>query len=610
MKSRISFCNGTVLRKNLTRFAPAWILYTVCLLLGLVMLSDSGTAYWLSANIATGIGFMGMVNLAYGMLTALLLFGDLTNSRMCNAFHALPLRRETWFGTHVLSGLLFSLFPTVIMTVPAVIASFFSVMERGWQIPLYWLLGTNLQYLFFFGLAVFCVMLSGSRIGAAVIYCIVNFAAYLAYFLADVVYVPHLPGVVTQLEPFAVFCPAVMMANNTYVQTWHEKDLLGYNSDGSANFLLHGTFTVTEEWWYLWVCAALGAVLLILALLIYRKRKLECAGDMMATRKLEPVFLTLFALAAGCLCQLLYVAFLGYDSYGSATFLWGGLTVGWFAGLMLLRRSSRVFHLKSFLGLAAVAAALGLSLLLNSMDVFGITAWVPQVEEVKTANVRLSYMTSITLEEQEDIEDLIRLHTLAADARLGGEMTAVNRPVELEDGDGTVIEIRYTLKDGSTAAREYTILINSEAGDLAAKFFSRIEAIFTQGYYTSWANRDVFTTEDLMDLLDTPERMVFAGVPVPEELMTREQAEKLLEAVLADSKAGNLVQHVAFHPEPVYRDEALDIEYWSYQMTVNFPKGTVILDIYPECEHILAWLEENGMIPLLHAKILEYNGIG
>ena len=610
MKSRISFCNGTVLRKNLTRFAPAWILYTVCLLLGLTMLAGNGVEYWLSANIVAGIGYMGMINLAYGLLTALLLFGDLSVTRMCNALHALPLRRETWFCTNVLSGMLFSLIPTVVMTVPAVIASCFSAVEQGWQIPLYWLLGTNLQYLFFFGLAVLCIMLSGSRVGAAVIYGIVNFAAYLAYFLADVVYVPHLPGVVTQLEPFAVFCPAIMMANNTYVQTWQEKDLLGYNSDGSANFLLHGTFTVTEEWWYLWVCAALGAVLLLLALLLYRKRKLECAGDMMATRKLEPVFLVLFALVTGSLFQLAYVALEGYDSYGSSLFLWSGLVVGWFAGLMLLRRSSRVFSLKGFLGLAALAAALGLSLLLNSMDVFGITVWVPKAEEVKAANVRLSYMTSITLKEQEDIEDLIRLHTLAADARLGGEMTAVNRPVELEDGVGTVIGIEYELKDGSTAAREYTILINSEAGDIAAKFCSRIEAIFTQGYYSGWANRDVFTAEDLMELLDTPERMVFADVPVPEELMTREQAEKLLEAILADSEAGNLVQHPAFHPEPVYQDEALGIKYWSYQMTVNFPKGTVILDIYPECEHILAWLEENGMMPLLHAKILEYNGIG
>ena len=156
MKSRISFFNGTAFRKNMTRFAPAWLLYTVCLLLGLVMLADSGVEYWLSANIASGIGFMSIVNFGYALLTALLLFGDLTNGRMCNALHALPLRREAWFGTNVVSGLVFSLIPTAIMTVPALIASCFSAMEQGWQIPLYWLLGTNLQYIFFFGLAVLC----------------------------------------------------------------------------------------------------------------------------------------------------------------------------------------------------------------------------------------------------------------------------------------------------------------------------------------------------------------------------------------------------------------------------------------------------------------------
>lgn len=610
MKSKISCCNGTVFRKNLTRFAPAWLLYTMCLLLGLVMLSDSGVDYWLSHNIAIGISYMGIVNFGYGILVALLLFGDLAQPRMCNALHALPLRRETWFGTNVLSGLFFSIIPTAIMTVPAVIASFFSIMENGWQIPLYWLLGTNLEYLFFFGLAVFCVMLSGSRIGAAVIYGIVNFGAILAFYMAEVVYVPHLPGVVAQMAPFLTFCPLANMANLYFVETELIREFMSYASDGSENYLLRGTFTVTENWWYLWVCAAIGIALLVLALLLYRKRKLECAGDMMATKKLEPVFLVLFALVAASAFQLVYVAFIGYEAYGSAVFLWCGLVVGWFAGLMLLRRSSRVFSGKSFLGLAVLAAALGLSLLINSMDPFGITTWTPKAEEVKAVNLRLSYMSSITLEEQEDIEELIRLHSLASEARLEGELGAVNTAVQLEEGDGTFVEIEYEMKDGSTAAREYYILIDSEAGNIARKFFSRIEAIFTRGYYTNWANQDLFTTENLMELLDTPERMVFAGVPVPEELMTRAQAEKLLEAILADSEAGNLVQHPAFHPNPVYRDEALGIEYWSYQMTLNFPKDTVVLDIYSECEHILAWLEENGMTELLHQQILKYNGIG
>ena len=75
MKSKISFCNGPVFRKNMGRFAPAWLLYTVCLLLGLLMLSGDGVEYWLSYNIAMGISFMGMVNCAYGALAAMLLFG-------------------------------------------------------------------------------------------------------------------------------------------------------------------------------------------------------------------------------------------------------------------------------------------------------------------------------------------------------------------------------------------------------------------------------------------------------------------------------------------------------------------------------------------------------
>jgi len=610
MKSRISFCKGAVLRRDLSRFAPAWILYTLCLLLGLVMLSGNGTEYWLSHNIATGIGPMGMVNFAYALLTALLLFGDLTNTRMCNGLHALPLRRESWFFTHVLSGLLFSILPTAIMTVPAVVLSTFSAMEQGWQIPLYWLLGTNLEYLFFFGLAVFCMMLSGSRMGAAVIYGIVNFASILAFYMADVVYVPHLPGVVAQIEPFLTFCPVAMMASVTFVQTRQVHDFHGYNSDGSENFLLRGTFTLAEEWWYLVVCAVIGAVLILLALFVYKKRKLECAGDLMATRRLEPVFLTLFALVAGSLCQLLYVAFLGYDSYGSATFLWGGLIVGWFAGLMLLRRSSRVFSLKSFLGLAVLAAALGVSLLLNSMDVFSITTWVPKAEDVKAVNLRLSYMFSVTLEEEEDIGDLLRLHELAADARLGGELGAVNTAAELEDGDGTLIGIEYEMKDGSTAAREYFILIDSEAGDIARKFFSRTGPVFTQGYYSNWEIKDSFTDEDLMALLDTPEEISISGVEVPQEQLTRENARKLLEAIIADSEAGNLVQHSAFHPVPVYEDEALEVYYFCYSVNIEFPGGTVGLDIFSDSEHTLAWLEENGMMPLLHAKILESNGIG
>ena len=600
MKLKTSFCNGPVLRKNLGRFVPAWILYTICLLLGLTMLAGDSVEYWFSYNIAMGISFMGMVNCAYGALVALLLFGDLTNTRMCNGLHALPLRRETWFGTNVLSGLFFSFVPTAIMTVPAVILQSFSIVEKGWQIPLYWLLGTNLQFVFFFGLAVFCIMLSGSRIGAAVIYGILNFAAILAYYVAEIIYVPHLPGVIAQMEPFLAYCPVAMMVNISFVQTQQIQNFDAIRSDGPDKYLIGGTFTVTDNWWYLYVCAAVGIALLVLALFLYKKRKLECAGDMMATKKLEPVFLAVFALAAGSLLQLLYVAFRGYESYGATMFLWGGLVIGWFAGLMLLRKSSRVFRLKSFLGLALLAAALGASLLLNSMDVFGITRWVPKAEEVKSVQLGLSYMNSVVLEDPEDIADVIRLHKLGSEERLSGELGAINTAAELEGGDGTLIEIEYEMQDGSVHAREYLILIDSEAGDIARKHFSSIEAVFCGSYMNSasWM-RNPETPGELRSAMEDADSIRIQGAELPAELLTQENIGALADAIIADSQEGNLVQHLAFHPEPVLVDENGYTLYGEYSMYLGFPDGgQLYLDVYTDSRHTLAWLEENGMLEL------------
>ena len=260
MQSKISFCNGPVFRKNLSRFAPAWGLYTLALLLAFFLMGDSGLEYWFSANIATSMGFMGIVNLGYGALTAMLLFGDLTNPKLCNGLHALPLRRETWFFTNAVSGIFFNLIPTVIAVIPAVVASTFSAMESGWQIPLYWLAAVNLEYVFFFGLAVLCMFLSGSRIGAAVIYGIVNFLAVLAFYAAEIIYVPHLPGVVAQLDGFLPFCPVAQLADMTFVDTENIKEFLRYNLDGSEIYQLNGTFTLSGDWWYLGVIAGASAL--------------------------------------------------------------------------------------------------------------------------------------------------------------------------------------------------------------------------------------------------------------------------------------------------------------------------------------------------------------
>ena len=104
MKSRTSFFNLTALRKNITRFAPVWALYLIGgLLIGLNSISTFTPEYGHGArSLANSIGPMAIINFLYAIIAAELLFGDLFNSRLCNALHAFPMRRESWFATHKL----------------------------------------------------------------------------------------------------------------------------------------------------------------------------------------------------------------------------------------------------------------------------------------------------------------------------------------------------------------------------------------------------------------------------------------------------------------------------------------------------------------------------
>ena len=149
MKSRTSFFNATVLKKDITRFAPVWGLYILFLLVDFLTGARNDQKEILAASLADMMRNMSIVNLIYGGLCANMLFGDLFQSRMCNALHAMPLRREGWFFTHIVAGLLFCF-------VPNLLATLFQMVLLGkyfYMAPL-WLVVVTGQFLFFFGVAV------------------------------------------------------------------------------------------------------------------------------------------------------------------------------------------------------------------------------------------------------------------------------------------------------------------------------------------------------------------------------------------------------------------------------------------------------------------------
>ena len=598
MKLRTSFFDKTVFFKNVTRFAPVWGLYSLGLLMALMTMASSDLEYWQVDALGESIQLMPLVNMGYALVCAMLLFGDLYNSRMCNALHALPLRRECWFSTNVISGLAFAIVPNLVMTLIAIPLCAASIVIDGWQVPLYWLLGSCLQFIAFFGIAVFSIFCAGSKFASLVVYGIVNFFSVLVYVLAAAVYTPMLYGVHTGETPFLNFCPVVQMMEKGYIHTeqlWAET----YPPQ-----LMGGMFTVTDHWASLWIYAAVGVVLIVAALLMYRKRHLETAGDFIAVKPLRPVFLVIYTLCAGVAFFVFQELFLG----GPLTYFWLyiGLAVGFFTGLMLLERTVRVFRKKHFALCGVLMLVFALTTLVTALDIFGIESWMPEKSEVKSVTVHDRHVyyaanydsLSGVMLEGEDIEKALRLHELALEEQkyfdnfaIGSGYYAIDSMLIGYEGgparNAVSFTLVYELTDGRRVTRYYYGFLDSEIGGILKPMFSSPEQVLD------------FPASQIPDFVTSIEEITLDGELVTEKL-DDQQRQKLLEAIAADCEEGNMAQNWAFHPT---EEEEFPVYYldFQYQEQDIYRSNWKTVTVFPECRHTIAFIEESGLLAYLES---------
>lgn len=584
MQSRISFFNKTVFKKNLTRFAPAWGLYTVCMFMGLFLMMEDNldSTYWLGSNMATCVDLMSVITPCYALLVAQLLFGDLFSSRMCNALHALPLRRETWFFTNVASGLVFNLIPTASMAIVATVILALTGFEGAWVTGPYWLLGVNLQFLCFFGIAVFSVFCVGNRFAMAVVYGIINFAAIIAAWLIAELYVPMFYGIQMDYSGISVFSPVYRMASESFLRV----ERINYEFFRAAR---EAQVLLGENWWYYWAYALAGCLLIVAAVQMYRKRKLECAGDFVAIKAIGPVFHVIFSIVVGAVFSFAIEDILGL--HNGIVFLFVGIAVGYFTGRMLLERNVQVFRIKEWLKCGALLVTVALTLLLAALDPLGIDDWMPNVKDVKSVTIATGHYTyhecERTLTEEEDIQTVLDLHADALE-RMGIvefaaiEPVATQVPVEVATDitqENTVevyntcieITITYQLKNGRTVSRYYDYWSSQPEAEILKEYFSTAECIFG----------DSLTAEQLLEKYPWVEMNPNVG-----ERRTYKDEDALLElyeAILKDCEAGTMAQSWDFHPH-----SRGGLVCWLY------PGNEWELTIFTDAEHTIAWLKDNG----------------
>ena len=451
MKSRISCFDTATFKKDITRFLPLWVLYALLTFL----IASSANSGWSHPVITLGTTISGFafVNLIYGALSSQLLFGELFNSRLCNALHAMPVTREARFGSHVCAGLLFSFVPNLVVSL--LIAPSF---DHLWWVSFLWLAAICLQYLFFFGVGVLSVMCTGSRFAMVVVYLIVNFLPIVVWWFVGTIFIPMMPGVLMDGDIFAEICPAaqfISASNQYYFEIAY--DGLWYRDHNSmdAAFLGFG-----DGWLYLFIAAGVGVAMIGLALLLYRRRKLECAGDFIAVQWIRPIFLVLYTLCGGVFLSIFDGLFGNLDHI---IFLAIGIIIGFFTGKMLLERTIRVFRKKTFLQFAAFVLAIGISLWGVSTDVLGIVRYVPKSEDVEYVEIHGGNISRHKLTEQEDIELVQQIHSYAIEN------------LDHEDdyfcsGSHQYFRMEYHLKNGRIVTRYYHICVYSAAGDLLDEF--------------------------------------------------------------------------------------------------------------------------------------------
>lgn len=559
MKLKTSFFNESVLHKNITRFAPLWAVYLVFGVL-ITFFADTYDYSYSSSQFANFIGMaimaMAVINFGYAALCALLLFGDLHRTRMCYSLHAMPMRREGWFLTNVVSGLLFSLGPNLIVTLIMLFKCgpyFFA--------PLAWLLGTTLSFVCFFGIATFCMHITGKGPAAIVLYALINFFSRLLYGLVELYFGQFWPGVVISDAPFEAFVPVTQ--------------LMQMCLEGNYDNL---TQTLAPEWigfdaGFLW--AGIGILLLVLALLVYRKRDLESAGDFISLRPAAPVVLVIYTVSVG---GVLWAMF-NYNYF----VLLLGLALGFFTGRMLLQRTVKVFTKKNFLGYGIVTGCVLLSIGTAILDPIGITRWIPDAERVQSVDISYSsysYLSrgeSSSMDTPEQIELVRSIHRHALEDYVRKDDTIF----EFDDSNTAVpIYIRYNLKNGTSADRYYSLPIGSEGGKLVRQLYSTPEHLF-QGY-----------ADDVQALIDhTGQIQLRLSLSDWEpEFLPTDQQEALIRALEQDRLTGELVQTWNFHRED---EQVAELEFF-----LNIGRNTEYLNItvYDSCTNTVAWLKANGYL--------------
>ena len=618
MRSKTSCFNGALLRKDLCRFWPLWCAYLAVWLVA-VPLNQFLTLFGTSARYNTPIQLMdaaisdllsmgtemGMwMGLAFGCFFAMALFSYLCSARSVGMMHSFPIRREGLFFTHYVAGCIVFLSALAVTgLLAAAVQGAAGVLE--WRNIGLWFICSAGQMLFFYSFAVFCTMFTGQILAVPVFYAALNvvvMALCQAVQMLGSIFLYGYNGGGTPAWVRWLTPPYQLMARLEATGTWNEE--LRCDVDHTVTGL--GTLGV-------YVLA--GLVLAGAALAVYRVRRSETAGDVVAVSWARHVFRfglgICAALTAG---QWLYYLIWSEFFEGSvkspalplALVCMAALgLVGFFGAEMLLCKSFRVLRSgwKGAVFVTAVVLALGIGV---GLDVTGVETRVPDAAAVQSVEFSFdgnSYISGI-VQDPGTIERILQLHR----ALIAGKEEEELQKVRFYSGDPDEVQktmgqssVTLTYHLGRTQMRRsyelfYPYEELKDPNSLVAQLGTLVQEPAVQRAVV--LGRSGLTEQELLDRLTggsmTYVQTVYrdkgwSGSSYPFE---EKVARAVLEAVLRDIDAGRAggTMFTADGWEQTYQNS---LEFW---YTQENGLNSLNIDITPAYTETIAVLRQYGII--------------
>ncbi len=454
MRSATS-CSKTLIRSDWRRFWPAAFLYAFISFFMLPLpvwvnreLTDGGTL-WGGRRAAQVVREMspGFVILVFffGLILAMAVYGYLMAGKSVGLMHALPVSRNRQFLSHFAAALSML---TAGNAVTFLLALLMEALTRSVEIKslLVWLAVTELTGFFFLAFATLCTVVTGWLLAVPVIYVGFNFVVFLYQTILEVLakllypsYVgPDFAGsVVEWLTPVVKLVDVAAQR----VYTVYERGLAltnyGYNPELLPALLIY---------------TAIGLAMLGLALVLYRRRHSESAGDAVAFKPLRPVARYMSSIAGWLALGTLVHQMITWGGRNAVSLILWQLLMGglvYCAVEMLLRKSYKIFDRRTAVGLLALWLVLAGVTGSMKLDLTGYEKRVPAADRVEVVSISVNgYETDLA--GPDSVQAVLALHR--ALARQGTPA--------LPQGS---VRLEYHLKNGANMNRCYEVDLENPA---------------------------------------------------------------------------------------------------------------------------------------------------